>query len=181
MTHLIIALALATGLLSAGPPGPGASGDPWQPPVTPVVVERPFLAPQGPYLPGHRGVDLAAEPGSTVRAPARGVVRVAGRVAGKAVVSIEHPHRILGRTGWRTTYEGVLAEVDIGDVVAPGDAIGVVVLHDHARGIHWGLKNGRVYADPLLLLRRPIVLKPLGRPLTGPPQWSGVRAGIRRA
>jgi murein DD-endopeptidase MepM/ murein hydrolase activator NlpD len=154
----------------------------WQPPVLPLVVERPFLAPQGPYSPGHRGVDLAAEPGSTVRAPARGVVRIAGRVAGKAVVSVEHPHVILGRTGWRTTYEGVLAEVDIGDYVRVGDPLGVVAgAHSHARGIHWGLKNGRVYADPLLLLRRPIVLKPLGRPLTGPPQWSGVRAGSRRA
>jgi hypothetical protein len=76
----------------------------------------------------------------------------------------------------------VLAEVDIGDYVRVGDPLGVVAgAHSHARGIHWGLKNGRVYADPLLLLRRPIVLKPLGRPLTGPPQWSGVRAGSRRA
>jgi murein DD-endopeptidase MepM/ murein hydrolase activator NlpD len=181
MTLPALALPLVSALIA--PLSWAASGalPAWQPPVVPLVVERPFLAPQGPYSPGHRGVDLGAEPGSTVRAPARGVVRVAGRVAGKAVVSIEHPHRILGRTGWRTTYEGVLAEVDIGDAVAPGDAIGVVVFHDHARGIHWGLKNGRVYADPLLLLRRPIVLKPLGRPLTGPPQWSGLRAGIRRA
>ena len=148
---LIAPLAWAT-------PGPPLS---WQPPVAPLVVERPFLAPPGPYSPGHRGVDLAAEAGAIVRAPAPGVVRVAGRIAGKAVVSLEHPQVILGRPGWRTTYEGVLAGVDVGDVVRAGDPLGVVGGRTHARGIHWGLKNGRVYADPLLMLRRPIVLKPV--------------------
>jgi murein DD-endopeptidase MepM/ murein hydrolase activator NlpD len=134
---------------------------PWQAPVTPLVVDRPFISPAGPYAPGHRGVDLAARPGTSVRAAGSGVVRVAGTVAGKGVVSIEHPHRILGRTGWRTTYEGIRPTVTIGTRVRTGDVIGTVILHAHAAGIHWGLKNGRVYADPLLLLRRPAVLKPL--------------------
>lgn len=125
------------------------------------MVERPFAAPAGPYAPGHRGVDLRADPGAVVWAPAHGVVRVAGRVAGKAVVSIDHPHRILGRTGWRTTYEGVLAGVAVGDTVAAGDPLGVVIAHAHSLGFHWGLKNGRVYADPMLLLRRAVILKPL--------------------
>ena len=155
LTAALIATAL--GSLSGAPAGQPA----WVPPVRPLVVDRAFTQPTGPYSPGHRGVDLAAEPGTLVRAPAPGVVRVAGRVAGKAVVSIEHPHRILGRIGWRTTYEGVRAEVDVGDTVAAGDAIGVVVVHEHAAGIHWGLKHGRDYADPLLLLRRTVVLKPL--------------------
>ena len=158
LTALVLPLAFALLTpLSGGDPGSAA----WRPPVTPVVVERPFQPPAGPYAPGHRGVDLAADQGAIVRAPAPGVVRVAGRVAGKAVVSVEHPHVILGRTGWRTTYEGVIARVDIGDHVRVGDPLGVVGGHSHARGIHWGLKNGRTYADPLMLLRRPIVLKPL--------------------
>jgi len=162
MTLPALALPLVSALIAAL--SWAASGAPhvWQPPVVPLVVERPFLAPQGPYVPGHRGVDLAAEAGAIVRAPAPGVVRIAGRVAGKPVVSVEHPHVILGRTGWRTTYEGVLAGVDTGEYVRVGDPLGVVAgAHAHSRGIHWGLKNGRVYADPLLLLRRPIVLKPL--------------------
>lgn len=138
------------------------AASPWLAPVSPLVVEQPFVAPSGPYSPGHRGVDLAAPLGTVVRAPAPGVVRVAGRVAGKSVVSIEHPHRILGRTGWRTTYEGVSASVSVGRVVREGEGIGVVVSHVHASGLHWGLKNGRVYADPLLMLRRQVVLKPLG-------------------
>lgn len=162
MTLPAFALSLLVALASTSPLAPPIQGASWQPPVTPIVVERPFTAPAGPYAPGHRGVDLRVNPGSIVRAPAPGVVRVAGRVAGKAVVSVDHPHRILGRTGWRTTYEGVLAGVDVGDAVGTGDPLGVVIAHTHGTGLHWGLKNGRVYADPMLLLRRPVILKPLG-------------------
>lgn len=162
MTFPALALPFLVALAAASPLSPPAPGAPWQPPVTPIVVERPYAAPAGPYAPGHRGVDLRADAGSVVRAPAAGVVRVAGRVAGKAVVSIDHPHRILGRTGWRTTYEGVLAGVEVGDAVGAGDPLGVVIAHEHARGFHWGLKNGRAYADPMLLLRRTVILKPLG-------------------
>lgn len=139
---------------------------PWLSPISPLVVERPFSAPAGPYAPGHRGVDLRADPGAIVRAPAAGVVRVAGTVAGKHVVSIEHPHRILGRLGWRTTYEGVAAAVAVGDQVRAGDRIGTAIGRmtgdAHTGGVHWGLKHGRTYADPLLLVRHRVVLKPLG-------------------
>lgn len=165
MTLPALVLPLLVALAGAAPLGPPAQSAPWRSPVTPIVVERPYDAPAGPYAPGHRGVDLRADVGSVVRAPAPGVVRVAGRVAGKAVVSIEHPHRILGRTGWRTTYEGVLAGVDVGDMVDGGDPLGVVIAHAHTRGFHWGLKNGRMYADPMLLLRRAVILKPLESPL----------------
>ena len=148
--------------VSGAAASPAAPSGPWRPPVTPLVVERPFVAPAGPYAPGHRGVDLQSAPGTVVRAPASGHVVVAGRVAGKAVVSIEHPHRILGSTGWRTTYEGVRATVTIGERVQAGQPIGTVIVHAHGSGFHWGLKRGRDYADPLLLLRRPVILKPLG-------------------
>ena len=161
MTLAAFALPLLVALASTSPLAPPAREAPWQPPVTPIVIERPFTAPAGPYSAGHRGVDLRADPGSVIRAPAPGVVRVAGRVAGKAVVSIDHPHRILGRTGWRTTYEGGLAAVAVGDTVGTGDPLGVVITHAHTRGLHWGLKNGKVYADPMLLLRRAVILKPL--------------------
>ncbi|MFM1965833.1 MAG: hypothetical protein RL134_1558 [Actinomycetota bacterium] len=161
MTLLAVTATLLTTVLGALPGAP-ATEPPWVPPVRPLVVDRPFLPPAGPYAAGHRGVDLAAEPGTIVRAPAPGIVRVAEQVAGTDVVSIEHPHRILGRTGWRTTYVGVRASVEVGDAVAAGDSLGVVVVHEHSAGIHWGLKAGRTYADPLLLLRRSVVLKPLG-------------------
>jgi murein DD-endopeptidase MepM/ murein hydrolase activator NlpD len=151
----LVALLIPLLTAAAAPPTP------WMPPVTPVVVARPFIAPAGPFSPGHRGVDLAAAPGTSVQAASSGVVRFAGTVAGKGVVSIEHPHRILGRTGWRTTYESLTPRVTIGQRVRAGQVIGTVLAHAHAEGIHWGLRNGSSYADPLLLLRRPAVLKPL--------------------
>src|SRR4051794_10499985 len=48
----------------------------------PVVVRR-FAPPPSPWLPGHRGVDLAGLRGSIVRAAGPGVVAFAGMVAGR--------------------------------------------------------------------------------------------------
>ena len=136
---------------------------PWPAPNPPLALRPPPLPPPPPPPPGHRGVDLRADPGQVVRSPASGIVRVAGKVAGKAVIAIEHPHRILGRTGWRTTYQSVIATVEVGQRVQRGAVIGTVARsNSHADGLHWGLKNGRRYADPALLLRHTIVLKPLG-------------------
>src|SRR5690242_1626756 len=56
---------------------------------TPTVV-RGFQPPPQPWLPGHRGVDLAAPVGAIVRAAGPGVVRFAGPLAGRGVVSIDH-------------------------------------------------------------------------------------------
>src|SRR5207302_1477269 len=42
------------------------------------VVTRAFLAPPQPWLPGHRGVDLAGTPGEQVLAAGPGVVAFAG-------------------------------------------------------------------------------------------------------
>ncbi|MFK0121268.1 peptidoglycan DD-metalloendopeptidase family protein [Streptomyces sp. NPDC090994] len=112
----------------------------WSPPVTP-------------YGPGHRGVDLAAAPGAAVRAVAAGRVAFAGRVAGRGVVSVE-----LAGTGeppLRTTYEPVRASVEKGDVVAAGDPVGTTEApgaHCPAGCLHWGLRAGDTYLNPLSLL-----------------------------
>jgi len=140
-----------------------ASALSWQAPLAaPLLVERPFIPPAAAWAPGHRGVDLAAAPGTTVSSAGPGRVVYAGLLAGRYVVSIEHDIEAagLGR-GWRTTYEGVRPRVQRGDVVAAGTVIGVVDTRGaHCRCLHWGLRRGTSYADPLLLLRRPIVLKP---------------------
>ena len=73
-----------------------------------------------PWLPGHRGVDLAAERGDVVRAARAGTVTVAGDIAGRGVVVVSH----LG--GLRTTYEPVVAVVAVGDAVDAGDVIGTL-------------------------------------------------------
>jgi murein DD-endopeptidase MepM/ murein hydrolase activator NlpD len=127
----------------------------------PTVV-RPFQPPPQPWLPGHRGVDLGAPPGATVRSAGPGVVAFAGMVAGRPVVSVEHPG------GLRTTYEPVQPLVRAGQTVEAGTALGTL-LAGHNGALHWGLRRGPVYLDPLSLLGLARVrLLPADSPQHGP-------------
>ena len=69
----------------------------WLRPVDGAVV-RPFDAPRSRYGAGHRGADLAAAPGTPVRAANDGVVSFAGDVAGTLHVVVAHAG------GLRTSY-----------------------------------------------------------------------------
>jgi murein DD-endopeptidase MepM/ murein hydrolase activator NlpD len=113
-------------------------------------VTRRFAPPAQRWLPGHRGVDLAGTPGEPVRAAGPGVVSFAGRVAGTGVVSVQHPG------GLRTTYQPVSPRVSAGDVVAAGDPIGELAAGHPGCPVeaclHWGLRSGETYLDPLVLL-----------------------------
>lgn len=116
----------------------------------PPHVLRRFDPPPRPWLPGHRGVDLAGTAGVAVHAAGPGRVAFAGSVAGVGVVSIDHAG------GLRTTYEPVAATVRVGQSLATGDVIGTL-LPGHAgcpvaACLHWGLRRGEVYLDPLSLL-----------------------------
>jgi len=116
----------------------------------PPHVVRGFAPPPQPWLAGHRGVDLAAPPGSPIRSAGAGVVAFAGQVAGRPVISVDHPG------GLRTTYEPVQPAVAAGATVAAGAPIGVL-LAGHpgcpvAACLHWGLRRGQTYLDPLSLL-----------------------------
>ncbi|WP_277213454.1 murein hydrolase activator EnvC family protein [Isoptericola croceus] len=132
----------------------------WQPPSEGAVLE-PFDPPAQPWLPGHRGVDLAAPAGSPVVAPAPGVVTFAGQVGGKPVVVVSHGEL-------RSTFEPVDARRAVGDTVRAGDVVGTVTTDTGATHcaptscLHWGVRRGEVYLDPLALLGRaePIVLLP---------------------
>ncbi|MFI9614231.1 murein hydrolase activator EnvC family protein [Streptomyces sp. NPDC052023] len=144
----------------AGPeaPGPGpegsvpAIGRTWPVGVRPPVV-RGWEPPATRYGRGHRGVDLPASPGTPVRVVAPGRVSYSGRVAGKGVVSVE-----LTGTGdppLRTTYQPVLAAVRKGDEVAAGEVVGTAEpsgSHCSTPCLHWGLRRGDAYLDPLSLL-----------------------------
>jgi murein DD-endopeptidase MepM/ murein hydrolase activator NlpD len=88
-----------------------------------------------------------------VLAAGPGVVVFAGLVAGRPVVSVGHDG------GLRTTYEPVAPVVRAGQAVARGSPLGVL-LPGHAgcpaaACLHWGLRRGDSYLDPLGLLRPP--------------------------
>lgn len=155
---LLIALAVAATLQAAG----AAEGWTW--PVdaddgSPAVVAA-YDPPAHPWLPGHRGVDLAAPTGSRVRSAGDGVVLFAAPLAGRGVVSIAHP------SGLRTTYEPVRAEVALGSLVRAGQVIGTLDVWPNGHAtcgasscLHWGARLGSSYVDPLQLLRpRPVRL-----------------------
>ena len=78
-------------------------------PRPPVVTG--YDPPAQRWLPGHRGVDLAASAGQPVTSAGDGTVTFAGQVGGRPVVSIRH-----SATLW-TTYEPVEAQVREGDTV----------------------------------------------------------------
>jgi len=115
-------------------------------------VVRAFDPPPKPWLPGHRGVDLAAAPRERVYAAGAGTVAFAGTVAGVGVVSIAHPG------GLRTTYEPVTASVHVGATIEAGTPIGTISGDwTHCPSgvpacLHWGLIRGEHYLDPLSLL-----------------------------
>ncbi len=142
----------ATGPGTAPPTGSGPAA--FGAPLTgPPSVVRDFDPPETEFGPGHRGVDLALRPGSPVRAAGDGVVVHAGPLAGRGVVSVEHP------SGLRTTYEPVRAEVSEGDRVTRGQRIGTVapshpecVAGPGLACLHWGAKRDDEYLDPLRLL-----------------------------
>ena len=84
-----------------------------------------------------------------------GVVAFAGMVAGRPVVSVD------SAGGLRTTYEPVDPSVRAGQPVARGSPLGTL-LAGHggcpaAACLHWGLRRGKEYLDPLLLLTPPRV------------------------
>jgi Peptidase family M23 len=170
-----LATVLLLGALAGATPALVAVADPtragpWTWPVgstasTPSVI-RPFAPPDRPWLAGHRGVDLEADVGTTVRSGGAGVVSFAGRLAGRGVVAVVHGDL-------RTTYEPVTAAVSVGQQVAAGDEIGHLESRGHcirAACLHWGLLRGDTYLDPLSLLSGgPVRLLPLGRvALAGP-------------
>src|SRR3954451_10908062 len=127
-------------------PGPTSFG--W--PLEHHRVVRRFDPPPAPWLPGHRGVDLPGPPSAVVRAAGPGTVVFAGQVAGRGVISIVHAGAL------PTTYEPVIPSVVVGDAVGAGSEVGRLVPGHpgcpEAACLHWGLRRGALYLDPLVLL-----------------------------
>jgi murein DD-endopeptidase MepM/ murein hydrolase activator NlpD len=161
---LLVAWSLVPAEAVAEPASPASA--PWTLPLAGgLPATRPFEAPPHPYAAGHRGVDLRGSPGSAVLAAGDGVVVFAGMVAGRPVVSIDHAG------GLRTTYEPVDPSVGAGLRVVRGSPIGTLMPGHPGCPVeaclHWGLRRGETYLDPMTLLSPPRVrLLPMGQ-LTG--------------
>ena len=145
---LIAALTAVLGWLatkSAAQPAPF-----WQFPLLPTpAITRGFSPPVHDWLPGHRGVDLRAQAGQIVRAPANGIVTFAGDLAGRGVVVLKHGPL-------RSTYEPVASDLVVGDFVTRGDQIGWLkcgashcCTGSRVNCLHWGLLRGKQYLNPL--------------------------------
>ncbi|RJQ74351.1 M23 family metallopeptidase [Pseudonocardiaceae bacterium YIM PH 21723] len=149
---LSTAAALLT-LLSATPasvatPAP-KSGFTWPLQPRPPVTRR-FEPPPHPYGPGHRGADLAGSVDQQVLAAGEGIVVFAAPVAGRPVLSIDHPG------GLRTTYEPVAPLLSAGQQVSRGQPIGLLQPGHQpcpaAACLHWGVRRDADYLDPLRLV-----------------------------
>lgn len=143
------AATVPTALVASFEPIPTVASFGWPLAGLPGIA-RPFEPPSHRYGPGHRGVDLRGSPGQPVLAAGDGSVAFAGMVAGRPVLSIDHPN------GLRTTYEPVTATVTTGQRVHKGDVIGTLEPgHPGCPAVaclHWGVRRGDEYLDPLLLL-----------------------------
>lgn len=135
LVGLTIALALAPSTL-------------WSWPVpAPHPIARPFIAPETPYSAGHRGLDIRADAGVEVRAPAAGVVHFAGFVVDRPVISIRHAGGVL------SSFEPVEPLVATGDRVERGEVIGILLPgHCAAPCLHLGARIDGGYVNPLLFL-----------------------------
>ncbi|WP_250446817.1 M23 family metallopeptidase [Actinotalea sp. C106] len=141
---------------SASPTSPAAEALAYQPPVDGMVL-RLFDPPPVRWAAGHRGVDLATGPGDAVLAPSEGVVTFAGTVVDRGVLTVTHPD------GRRSSFEPVVAVVEVDQVVAAGEVIATVApdpVHCASSCVHWGVRRGEEYVDPLSLLpgAGPVVL-----------------------
>ncbi|GIG53249.1 M23 family metallopeptidase [Demequina activiva] len=149
---LLLAIALTAALVVRAP----AEALEWRPaepylsPVTPVLALDVARIPVHEWLPGHRGIDLAAAHGQPVVAPAPGTVTFAGIVVNRPVLTVTHDD------GARTSLEPVDATVEVGTRVVAGAPIGTVAqTPGHCvpvACVHWGVRVGERYVDPLDVL-----------------------------
>ena len=136
-------------LLTVAYTAPAYATGTWTWPVVGPLI-RGFDPPDSPFGSGHRGVDIAAPVGTSVRAAAEGTVTFAGPVGGRLFLTIDHG------AGLESTYSWVDSlAVRRGDVVTQGQVIarsgaghaGALVPH-----LHVGVRLFDVYVDPLTYL-----------------------------
>lgn len=144
-------------------PVPGAVGDSAAELLAQGLLLRGFVDPGPRWGAGHRGVDLAAAAGSPVVAPGGGTVTFVGVVVDRPLVVVTH------RGGLRSTLEPVVSDLTVGSQVSTGEVIGSVAAEASTHCaptscLHWGVRVGEEYIDPLLVLGgiEAVVLLPMG-------------------
>jgi murein DD-endopeptidase MepM/ murein hydrolase activator NlpD len=145
---LVVLVAGASVALLAFAAVPAAGTSPWLRPVDGRVV-RAFHAPLTRFGAGHLGVDLAAAPGTVVRAAGAGTVVFAGSVADARHVVVRHP-------GARRTSYSFLASIRVhtGQAVRRGTVLGTTggTGEHHDGGVlHFALRVGATFVDPISL------------------------------
>lgn len=125
-----------------------ATAPAWAWPLAPPhPVVRAYLAPPTPYGAGHRGIDIRGAESGEVRAPADGVVRFAGVVVDRPVLSIDHGGGVV------SSYEPVETSLRAGDRVRRGEVIGRLLAgHCAVACLHLGARVDGEYVSPLLFL-----------------------------
>lgn len=96
------------------------------------------------WKPGHRGIDIGVEEGTSLRSPVDGRVVWVGEVAKLPSISILSE-------GLRFTLQPVTASVSVGDWVARGESVGIAVVSTHCGQrtcLHWSVRRGPDYLDP---------------------------------
>jgi murein DD-endopeptidase MepM/ murein hydrolase activator NlpD len=157
----VLLVLVATGSVAAAEPP-----SPYIPPVE-APVSDPFRPPPTPYAAGNRGLEYATVPGTAVRASGDGTVDFAGTVAGSLHVTLRHAD------GLRTSYSFLATiEVVVGQRLRQGDRLGTT-----GDRLHFGVRSGDTYLDPMLLFAGgPVVVELLP---TDPPGVADPPAGER--
>ena len=109
------------------------------------TISRGYDAPSVFYGAGHRGIDLVAEVGQEVLAPADGKVHFVGTVVDRELISLDHGQFL-------STFEPVSSQLTEGESVTRGQVIGTVAISSHCICLHMGARQGKDYLSPLAML-----------------------------
>jgi murein DD-endopeptidase MepM/ murein hydrolase activator NlpD len=141
----VVALLIASASI---PPSADRAMAGWAWPLEGFRLEHGFEAPAHRYGPGHRGIDLRADPSAPVRAPADGTIAFSGPVAGRGILTIDHGGGLV------TTLEPVESELRAGATVIRGQTVGTVSVGGHVEpgALHFGVRLDGEYINPLLML-----------------------------
>ncbi|MEG9225743.1 peptidoglycan DD-metalloendopeptidase family protein [Aeromicrobium sp. Sec7.5] len=164
-------LTLVLVLLAGGTASSARADGSWSSPLEGHTIDRSYAAPPGPYAAGHRGIDLTGAPGEAVRAVAAGTVAFVGEVAGTPVVTVSHGSE-------RSTYQPVLAAVEVGRSVDAGQVIGTLLPGHAGCGaaacLHLGRIEGETYLNPAEMFGgRYRLISPEGPPPAPPALGTG--------